>query len=171
MPRSENEVDTSIPFTATEQLFRRVLPSEELADGEIDPTRFNSVSFKKDADGAPSVLRGQFSSPEDALHRDCANGKDVSNQFVYSIYVGELPTEIRSDDGNLFSVFPQHRPEPTCGAHSVISSCRHDDESRIYAIPSKSARNDLRTKLAARMRKVRFTQAYANDAVAGTSNS
>ena len=45
LPRSEAEVDSSIPFIAAEQLFRRVLPSEELADGEIDPTRFNSVSF------------------------------------------------------------------------------------------------------------------------------
>src|SRR5580658_3023620 len=129
LPLSARSVDTSIPFSATEQLFRRVLPSEELTDGEIDLTRFNSVSFKKGVDGAPSVLRGRFSEPADALHRDCAGQKDVSNQFVYSISVGELPEEIHSDDGKHFSIYPLHLPEPTCGAHSVISSCRKGDDS------------------------------------------
>lgn len=170
MPLRENEVDTSVPFTATEQLFRRVLPWEELADGEIDPTRFNSLSFNKVPDGAPSVLRGQFASPGDVLHRDCANDKDVSNQFVYSILVGELPTEIRSDDGNLFSVFPLHRPEPTWGAHSVISCCRSGDESRTYLPPSKSAKRDLRVKLAVRMRKIRLPQAPASNAAMVTNS-
>ena len=156
MPRSEKEVDASVPFAPDEELFRRVQRSEELADGEIDPTRFNSVSFKRDADGAPSVLRGHFSEPTDALRPDCAGQRDVSDHFVYMILVGDLPQEIRSAKGTSFSIFPLHRPEPTCGAHSVISSCRSDDESRTYAVPSKSARDRLRVLLAAKMQKVRL---------------
>jgi hypothetical protein len=169
LPLSARSVDTSIPFSATEQLFRRVLPSEELTDGEIDPTRFNSVSFKKGVDGAPSVLRGRFSEPADALHRDCAGQKDVSNQFVYSISVGELPEEIHSDDGKHFSIYPLHLPEPTCGAHSVISSCRKGDDSGTYVVPSPSARNHLRTWLATQMRKVRFASEPTSNGSAVTN--
>jgi hypothetical protein len=161
LPLPENEVDNSTPFTPAEPLFRRVLPSEELSDGEIDPTRLNSVSFKKEIQSAPSVLRGLYASPEDALHKDCANQKDVTGQFVYYVGVGDLPDEIKSDDGKMFNVFPLHFPVPTCGAHSVISCCRKGDGTRAYEMPSPSARYDLRVKLAAKLQKIRFAAATA----------
>jgi hypothetical protein len=159
LPLSESQVDTSVPFAADEQLYRRVLPSEELADGEIDPTRLNSVSFKKEVQSAPSVLRSRFASPQDALHKDCAGQKDVSSQLVYYVCVRDLPEEIASLDGKRFDVFPLHLPFPTCGAHSVISCCISGDHLRSYSRPSPSAYYDLRVKLAAKMHKVRFAPA------------
>lgn len=162
LPLRDAEVDSSRAFVADELLYRRVLPSEELNEGEIDPTRFNSLSFKNDLDGAPSVLRSQFASPEDALHPDCAGDKDVSHQKVYSIRVDELPATIKSQDGKEYSVYPAHRPLPTCGAHSVIGSCDAGDLTRTYAVPSKTARNDLRVKLATRMRPTRLERTSLN---------
>jgi hypothetical protein len=159
LPLCDKEVDTSIAFAPEEALYRRVLPSEELDDGEIDPTRLNSVSFKKEVQSAPSVLRGKYATPEDVLHKDCADQKDVTGQLVYFVSVSDLPPEIHSDDGNASCVFPLHLPVPSCGAHSVISCCRKGDETRTYEKPSKSARYDLRVKLAAKMRKIRFAAA------------
>jgi hypothetical protein len=156
LPLTETEVDPSTPFEAQEQLYRRILSSEELLDGEIDPTRFNSVSFNKEVQSAPSVLRSHYASAEDALHKDCANQKDVSGQFVYYVFVRDLPGEIKSDDGKRYSVFPIHFPLPTCGAHAVVSCCLSGDQTRSYKKPSRSALNDLRVKLAAKMEKVRF---------------
>lgn len=155
MPLFENEVDPSAPFTEDELLFRRVLPSEE-HNGEIHPTQLNSVSFQKDVQSSPSVLRGKYASPKDALHSDCAGQKDVSDQSVYSIAVCDLPSTIRSNDGKIYSVFPLHFPLPTCGAHSVISCCLYGDQTKSYVRPSPSARYDLRVKLAAKMQKVSF---------------
>jgi hypothetical protein len=152
LPLRDSEVDSSRAFQADELLFRRVLPSEELEEGEIDPTRFNSISFKKELDGAPSVLRSQFASPEDALHPGCAGNKDVSQQKVYFIRVDELPIAIKSQDGKEFNVYPLHRPLPTCGAHSVIGCCISGDSTKTYTVPSQTAKNDLRVKLAAKMR-------------------
>jgi hypothetical protein len=154
LPLRDSEVDSTHAFAADELLYRRVLPSEELEEGEIDPTRFNSLSFKKELDGAPSVLRSQFAAPEDALHPNCAGEKNVSEQKVYSIRVDELPAIIKSQDGKEYTVYPVHRPLPSCGAHSVIGSCIVEDLTKTYAIPSQTARNDLRVKLAARMRPV-----------------
>jgi hypothetical protein len=154
LPLRDSEVDSTRAFAADELLYRRVLSSEELEEGEIDPTRFNSLSFKKELDGAPSVLRSQFSTPADALHPDCAGSKNVSQQKVYSIRVDELPGIVKSQDGKEYSVYPLHRPMPTCGAHSVIGSCLAEDLTRTYAVPSQTARNDLRVKLAAKMRPV-----------------
>ena len=151
MPLGENEVDTSAPFQPDEMLYRRVLRSEELSDGEIYPTGLESVKFDKNAESAPSVLRSAFASAADALHRDCASQKDVSDQFVYSIRVAELPEVITCDTGKQYSVFPLHAPLPTCGAHSVISCCNLGDSTRTYQKPSRSARNDLRVKLATRL--------------------
>lgn len=158
MPVPESEVDPSRPFKPAEPLYRRVLPWEELSDGEIDPSRLNSVSFKKEVQSSPSVLRGEFAVPADALHKDCADQKDVSDNLVYYISVAELPPRINSDDGKQYCVFPLHFPLPTCGAHSVVSCCRTEDSTRKYERPSRSARNDLRVKLAAKMRKVRFDE-------------
>jgi hypothetical protein len=154
LPRLESEVDSSASFSTDELLYRRVRREEELNEGEIDPTRFNSFSFKKGIEGAPSVLRGKFATATDALHPDCANGTDVSKLLVYGITTGDLPPVISSDCGKKFEVFPLHKPEPLCGAHSVVATCEAGDALRSYAIPTKSARNDLKVKLAAKMRPV-----------------
>ncbi len=155
MPVGESDVDTSAAFTADELLYRRVAETE-LTGGEVDPSRLNSITFDKDVKGAPSVLRSRFAVPEDVLHSDCARGKDVSFYLVYSLRVDDLPAVLMSDDGKSFSAYPLHQPEPTCGAHSVIASCLAEDQSRAYVKLPRSARNDLRAKLAVRMKRVFF---------------
>jgi hypothetical protein len=153
LPIGESDVDALAEFTADELLYRRVAEAE-LTGGEVDPSRLNSITFDKDVKGAPSVLRGLFAVPADVLHSDCAGGKDVSHYLVYSLRVDDLPAALKSDDGKCFSTYPLHQPERACGAHSVIASCLAEDQSRAYVKLPRSARNDLRTKLAVRMKRV-----------------
>lgn len=153
MPLLENEVDISVEFAPEEPLYRRALASE-LVDGELVVSSLESVSFGKEVSGAPSVLRGRFAKPIDALHADCAGGKDVSRHLVYFILVRDLPDVIQTPEGNAFEFYPLHKPEPTCGAHSVIASCLAGDPTRVYAKPSRTVRNDLRAKLAVRLQRV-----------------
>jgi len=150
LPLLENQVDTNSAFSDEELLYRRVSTSE-LTGGELDPSRLNSISFDKEIDGAPSVLRGRFSSPLDAIHVDCAGGKDKSDCLVYFMAVGEIPGPLRSGDGRDL-VFPiVHRPLPRCGAHSVIGCCEEGNPEKTYVVPSRKVRNDLRAKLATRL--------------------
>ena len=153
MPLLESEVDISVEFRPEEPLYRRILASE-LTNGEIGPNSLNSVSFDKNVSGAPSVLRGAFARPIDALHSDCAGGKNVSNHLVFFILVRDLPSPIQTPEGNAFEFYPLHKPLPTCGAHSVIASCSAGDPARAYAKPSRPARNDLRAKLAVLLQPV-----------------
>ena len=157
MPLRKNEVDTQIPFLPSELLYRRVRPTD-LVDGEIIPTSLNSISYGKEVKAAPSVLRGKYAKPEDALHKDCAEQKDVSDFLVYYLLVSDLPDEVRCDSGRLFSLFPFHLPEPTCGAHSVISCCIKGDISKTYVKPSSTAlKNDIRVKLAKKLQKCKIS--------------
>jgi hypothetical protein len=148
MPLGIHEIDTTVPFTPPERLYRRISPLELDELGEITPDQFESISFKKEQESAPSVLRERFSVPADALHRDCADGKDFSSWRVFAITVGQLPTAVTSMDGRVFDFFPVHIPLQVCGAHSVISSCLASDTARKYICPPRNVRNDLRTKLA-----------------------
>jgi hypothetical protein len=50
----------------------------------------------------------------------------------------------------MFASYAVHLPEPTCGAHSVIATCKAGDEQKTYQKPSRTAINDLRVKLAAK---------------------
>jgi hypothetical protein len=156
LPLLEREVDTSVEFAPAEPLYRRI-SAAELTGGEIDPSRFNSVSFDKSIEGAPSVLRGRFAEPRDVLHPHCADGRDVTHFLIYFIFVQDLPDVIKSDDGKEFAFFPSHRPEPTCGAHSVIACCIAGDPARGYSKPTRPVRNQLRAKLAAKL------QPFANE--------
>jgi hypothetical protein len=152
LPLCEHEVDATVPFEPDERLFRRFPPSE-LVDREITPASLNSMSFDVLEPGAPSVIRERFGTACDALHADCAGGKDVSNFLVFSIKVREVPKGIQSGDGRVFDFFPRHSPMPKCGAHSVISCCSADDPSMTYVVPSKSARQKLRTGLVSLFQK------------------
>jgi len=149
LPLRENEVDASEPFTREELLYRRVSPSE-VAAGEVVPSSFNSVSFQKDLDGAPSVNRSRFSGPYDVIHTDCAGGRDVSSFLVYFIEVASLPGPLQSDTGQMFAFYPHHRPLPTCGAHSVIGSCLTGQPGE-YSRPPRPIRNAFRVQLAMRL--------------------
>lgn len=151
MPRKASEVDTNEPFTPDELLYRRIASSELNTKDELDPTRFNSISFGSTYEGAPSVNRSKFSQPQDVIHSDCAGQKDVSDWLIYFISVDSIPTNIESGDKRIFTFFPIHVPLETCGSHSVITSALADDEKRNFMKPSKAVVNDLRVKLATRL--------------------
>jgi hypothetical protein len=147
LPLTEKEVNTCAPFSSQELLYRRVSPSE-LTAGILDPSRMNSISFSKEVEGAPSLLRGLFSSPFDVLDKNCCDGKDKSGCLVYYIEVAHVPSGLPSGEGVLYAFYPMHNPLPSCGAHSVLACYIQADETQRYIAPSRKVRNDLRTKLA-----------------------
>jgi hypothetical protein len=113
---------------------------------ELLPSELETFSFDKEIEGAPSVNRGMFSSPEDVLHVDCA-GKPLQGWFVYCVTVGSLPQSLAAGDGKLFDFKPVHRPKTLCGAHSVISSYLKADVEQTYRMPTRPVKNALRAKL------------------------
>lgn len=157
MPLRGDEVDANLPFEETELLFRRVARDGVDDTGTLLPSELNTMSFDKTIDGAPSFLRSAFSIPEDVLHTACADEKDVSNWLAYEISVGALPSPIVGKDNRSFDVFPVHRPLTQCGAHSVIATCHTNDSTRAYTLPPRSVRNDLRARIATRLRPARRT--------------
>ncbi len=157
MPLRRDEVTKDLPFSNEELLYRRVGNNGVNSAGELLPSELNTLSFDREIDGAPSVLRGAYASPKDVLERECAEDKDVSSWLVYEIAVGSLPSPIVSDDGKSFDFFPVHRPLELCGAHSVIASCRSGDEHKAYLLPPRSVRNSLRAKMATLLRPVQAT--------------
>jgi hypothetical protein len=148
LPLLDYEVDKSEPFADTELLYRRVSPQEILPNGELDASRFQIRNYTKEAEGSPSVIRSKFATPDHVLHPDCANGKTYHGYSIYRIQVSALPQRIVAEDSKMFSAYPEHFPEPKCGAHSVIAVCVAGDTQRKYAKPSRTAINDLRVKLA-----------------------
>ena len=153
MPLHKSEVEIGAEFAIDELLYRRVSDAE-LTNGELDPSRLNSISFSKDIDGAPSFLRSKFSVPHDAIHCDCSGGMDRSDWLVYYLQVGDIPGPLRSGDNRLFRFPPVHRPLPLCGAHSVLGCCEVGDTSNKYVKPSRPVRNDLRAKLATKLQPI-----------------
>jgi hypothetical protein len=153
LPLAASQVDTSLPFRATELLYRRLSKDELGENGEVDASRIEQVRFERDVQKAPSVMRSAFSKPLDVLHFLCAK-RDTSDWVVYSIPVGELPDNVESADGRVFRFFPIHMPEPKCGAHSVIASCINSDATNTYVKASPSATWQFKVNFARRLRPV-----------------
>jgi hypothetical protein len=145
LPLTASEVEAHHPFSDDELLYRRIGPDDFNSKGELKPTRIN---FTRDVQEAPSVMRSEFCTPEDVLHISCA--KVVRPELmVYFSRVDWLPQEILSGDQRTFCFFPLHRPEETCGAHSVIGCGHVDDPEKNYQRPSGKVVNDFKVKYAA----------------------
>lgn len=153
LPLKASEVDATAPFTPEELLYRRVERSELNSKGEVDPTRINAISFKKDVESAPSVMRSRYSTPADVLHVLCAE-RDTTNWLVFSARVDGLPSGLKSGDGRSFDFFPKHVPLEDCGAHSVVASAQSDDVSKAYAKPSDGVVNAFKAKFATSLKRV-----------------
>lgn len=151
MPLSKAEVEERA-FDGNEPLFRRFSPKELNSRGEVVPSSLNSMSWSKELNGAPSVLRGAFADAGDALSSDCAGGRDVSSYLAFQIVVADLPTSLAAGGDASFDFFPVHQPLETCGAHSVVASCTAGDAKRMFCAPPKLVRNAFRVKLATRFR-------------------
>jgi hypothetical protein len=153
LPLKASEVDPTCPFSGDELLYRRLERHELNENGEVDPTRINSISFRADVESAPSVMRSRFSDPEDVLHVLCAE-RDTTGWRVYFIRVDALPVNLKSGDGRSFDFFPKHVPLIDCGAHSVVACAESGDAGKIFVRPSTKVINDFKVRFATALRPV-----------------
>jgi hypothetical protein len=151
LPLKASEVDANSPFAPDEFLFRRVGPEELNTKGEVDPTRIEAISFNKNVESAPSVMRSRYSGPDDVLHVLCAE-RDTAGWLVYFLRVDQLPDGLKTGDGRSFDFFPKHVPLENCGAHSVVASALSADASRVYVKPSQQVINAFKTRFATALR-------------------
>ena len=128
-------------FHDDERLFRRYR-SSHIQEGELDPS---AIRF----DEPPSFLRSAFSRPEDALHRDCADGKDVSEFGVLEMKVSAAYYKDGTSDNQVFTFQPTHVPLSACYAHSEIHCVGLSGDSTTQHVkPPKRIRNAFRLRLA-----------------------
>lgn len=151
LPLKANEVDTTEVFTAGELLYRRVASSELNSKGEVDPSRINISSFKREILSAPSVMRSRFSQAPDVLEFDCAD-RDTTGWLVFFVRVDSLPVGLLAGDGRSFDFYPVHIPFEKCGAHSVVASCISADAARSYVKPSEVVAYGFKTRFATALR-------------------
>jgi hypothetical protein len=153
LPLKATEVDPNTPFAPDELLYRRAESGELNSKGEIDPTRINLTSFKRNIESAPSVNRGLYSSPDDVLHVLCAD-KDLTGWHVFSLRVDQIPTGLVSGDKRVFDFYPKHVPLENCGAHSVVACAESNDPTKTYVKPSDKVAYDFKAKFATALRLV-----------------
>lgn len=130
-------------FKDDEQLFRRFPPSVK---SEVLAT---SIRFNE----PPSFCRSQFARPEDTIHPNCANGKDVSQFGVFALPVAATRVVLSDENHKTYHFVPKHRPEPNCYAHTEIHCLmqRDSDGSAVsngHIKPPKIVRNQLRKQIA-----------------------
>jgi len=101
-------------FDPDEFLYRRYA-LVHFADGQVLP---QSISFPK-----PSFNRGKFSRPEDVLHVDCCDGKELMGWGVLESKVSEIMVSAESAIGvgsrctlNMYRTQPATHTQ-NCGAH------------------------------------------------------
>ena len=142
MPPQRTSNQPIIPhFEDNESLFRRYLQSH-FQGGELDPS---AIRF----DEPPSFLRSAFSEPEDALHTDCADGKNVSGFGVLVMKASAAHYQERTVDNWVFTFQPMHRPLPACYAHSEIDCLESSGNSTSQHVnPPKRIRNAFRLRIA-----------------------
>jgi hypothetical protein len=122
-------------FDPDELLYRRY-SLVHIVNGQVAP---QSISFPK-----PSLNRSRFSRPEDVLHVDCCNGKELTGWGVLESNASDLRVSAESGDSRTFTLYPKHVPEPTCYAHSELWCSSPTSED---AKPTDSVKEKLRIKL------------------------
>lgn len=127
-------------FLGSELLYRRYLRSH-LEDGELDPS---AIRFHE----PPSVLRGRFSVPEDAIHSDCAEGKPVSGFGVLAMPARSVQCREIAKNGTDYEFIPVHKPLPSCYSHAEIHCQLGQDPSGQHIEPPKEVRRAFRLRIA-----------------------
>ena len=142
-PMHQEERAALDTFDPDELLYRRYSLAH-IVDDKVVP---QSIRFPK-----PSFNRSKFSMPEDVLHVDCCDGKELPGWGVLESSVSDLSVSAESGDNRTFKLYPKHVPKPTCYAHSELwcSSPASED-----AKPTDSVKEKLRIKLS-RALKVRI---------------
>lgn len=153
-PQKTGDLAADQAFDNTERLYHRVPPDRPGPSGEIVPSDIR-CEYKKELKKCPSVVRGRYATPEDALHPDCAKGRDVSKFLLFYLVTGELPKGVEAGNGQLYDFYPHHDPEPTCYAHTLISCKRRESAEGEYDPPSTQVRNKLKSHFVAAFQKNR----------------
>jgi hypothetical protein len=147
-PQKRGELQADQQFDADEKLYRRVPPNCLGPQGEMVASNVR-CSFDNEVKKSPSTVRSKYASATDVLHRDCADGDDVSNHFVFYLVVGELPQRVESGTKQLFDFYPLHDPEDNCYAHTLIACRKHDGPADRYDKPTSHVRNKLKAQFVA----------------------
>lgn len=122
-------------FDPHEFLYRRYA-MVHFADGQVLP---QSISFPE-----PSFNRSKFSRPEDVLHVDCCDGKELPGWGVLESGASDLSVSAESGDNRKFTLYPKHVPTPACYAHSELWCSSPSSQD---AKPTESAKEKLRILL------------------------
>jgi hypothetical protein len=123
-------------FEPSERLFRRI-PWTEVESGFVSDASLPSPVF--------SVNREKYSKgPADVL-------KDHPGMGIAAFRVGDIPSSIKGDGGELFEFGVEHRPEPGNYAHSEVHSfaggVRLEDPSKPPRHVRKKFRDLLRQRI------------------------
>jgi hypothetical protein len=140
MHQDGRTVDTFDP----DEFFYRRYAMVHVVDDQVLPQH---IGFPK-----PSFNRSKFSQPEDVLHVDCCDGKELPGWGVLESKVSDLCVSAESGDKRKFTTYPKHVPRPTCYAHSELWCASSTSED---AKPTESAKEKLRI-LVARALKVKI---------------
>lgn len=139
-PRYRYDDPEDQTFAEGEPLYRRYR-AEHFQNHQLLPS---ALRFPR-----PSFNRGKYSNPEDVLHSDCCDGKELHDGWgVIECSSSDLPTPIDGPDGRTFRFEPVHQPLECCHAHTEIW-CNSDGE--FVDAPSPKVREAFRVKLAQRM--------------------
>lgn len=127
-------------FDDTELPYRRFMRDHYL-EGELVPAHFRFPN--------PSFNREKYSSPEDVLHPDCADGRDVRGWGVLECSSKDIPTPFTAPDGRQYNFSAIHCPPPCCYAHAELLCL---SGGGYVKEPSKKVREAFRVELARKMR-------------------
>lgn len=142
-PLKRGELAVDQVFDGSERMYRRVPPECLSPLGELVPSQIR-CSFGDTIEKSPSVVRAKYGRPNDVLHPDCANGKDVSHHLVFYLTAGGLPTDVESGNKERYDFYPFHDPKASCYAHSVIACKKQMNTSGNYDEPTHGVRNRLK---------------------------
>jgi hypothetical protein len=139
-PRYQNGDHEDQVFNEGELLYRRY-KTEHFQNQQLLPAAFK---FPRQ-----SFNREKYSTPEDALHPDCCDGRKLEGWGVLECSSTNLPTPIDGPDGKRFQFEPIHKPLECCYAHTELW-CKAA-EGEFVDLPSPKVKETFRVRLAQRM--------------------
>jgi hypothetical protein len=144
-------------FAPNELLFRQV-PNTHIEEGEVSFFAIRgNTKFSVNPSACTSVVRSAYTTSfHDAIHPNCADGKDLSaTHSVRHVRVADLPKGLRilpiqQGDALRWDIFPHHEPLPLCYAHSTICCCNQNAPD-VCVAPPPTVRDEFRRWFAANL--------------------
>jgi hypothetical protein len=159
VPPQDSAGRESTPIFAPNEFLFRQIPNTHIEEGEVNFLAIRAdTKFSDNPARCTSVVRSAFTASFlDAIHPNCAGGKDLSaTHSIRHVRVADLPTGLRiipeqQGDNVRWRVYPHHDPLPLCYAHSTICCCNQDAPG-ICAEPPSSVRDEFRRWFAANLK-------------------